>query len=69
MEHLEDLKKRKVIRESTSLWRNPKISIEKPNGEIRLVSNLIALNDIVEKDKYQLANIREIVRATQGSNI
>lgn len=38
--------------------------VVKPNGDIRLVSNLIALNDIVEKDNYRLANIREVVRAT-----
>lgn len=47
--HLENLEKRKVIRESSSRWRNPVKAIVKPNGEIRLVSNLIALNSIVEK--------------------
>lgn len=40
--------------------------IRKPDGGIRLVSNLIALNVIVEKDDYKLTNIRDVVRATQG---
>ena len=67
--HLEDLRKRKVIRESNSCWRNPIRAIRKPNGEIRLVSNLMALNDIVEKDEYKLANIRDVIRATQGAEL
>ena len=29
---------------------------------------MIALNDIVEKDNYKLANIRDVIRATQGAN-
>lgn len=66
--HLEDLMNRKVIRESNSEWRNPIRALRKPNGDIRLVSNLIALNDIVEKDNYKLANIRDVIRATQGAN-
>jgi hypothetical protein len=65
--HLEDLERRKVIRDSVSSWRNPIRAIRKPNGSIRLVSNLIALNEIVEKDEYGLTNIRDVVRATQGS--
>ena len=65
--HLEDLERRKVIRPSTSEWRNPVRAVEKPNGDIRLVSNLIALNDIVAKDEYRLASIRDVVRATQGA--
>lgn len=46
---------------------NPIRSIRKPSGEIRLVSNLMALNDIVEKDDYKLSNIREVIRAPQGA--
>ena len=30
---------------------------------------MIALNDIVEKDEYQLSNIRDVVRATQGATV
>jgi Reverse transcriptase (RNA-dependent DNA polymerase) len=64
---LEDLEKRKVIRRWGSEWRNPIRAIEKPNGDVRIVSNLMALNDLVEKDRYELARIREVTRAVQGS--
>lgn len=64
---LEDLERRKVIRRSESEWRNPVRSLEKPNDGIRLVCNLMALNDLVEKDPYELRNIREIIQMTQGS--
>ncbi len=39
-DYLEDLIKRGVIRRSTSEWRNPIRALEKPDGGIRLVSNL-----------------------------
>lgn len=32
-----------------------------------MVNNLIALNYLVEKDQYELENIRDVLRATQGS--
>ncbi|WUR03409.1 reverse transcriptase [Vairimorpha necatrix] len=69
MKHLEDLEKRNVIKRSTSEWRNPIKPIVKPDGSIRLVSNLMALNDLVEKDPYELCNIRDIISFTQGSKI
>lgn len=50
--HLENLERRKIIRRSKSVWRNPIRAIEKPDKGIRLVSNLMALNDLVEKDPY-----------------
>jgi hypothetical protein len=66
-DYINSLERRKIIRRSTSDWRNPIRAIEKPNGDIRLVSNLIALNDIVEKDPYELTRIRDVIRSTQGS--
>ncbi|KAF9756190.1 Transposon Tf2-9 polyprotein, partial [Nosema granulosis] len=66
-EYIKSLEKRNIIRRSISEWRNPIRAIEKPNGDVRLVSNLIALNDIVEKDPYELSNIRDVIRSTQGS--
>lgn len=68
MEYIKDLEDRKIIRKSDLVWRNPIRAIEKPDGKgIRLVSNLMGLNDLVEKDPYGLPNIRDIIRATQGS--
>jgi hypothetical protein len=67
-EHLVNLEKRGVIRKSTSDWRNPIRALQKPNGEIRLVLNFMALNDLCEKDPYELKNIREIINETHGYN-
>lgn len=68
-EYFEDLERRGVIRRSRSEWRNPIRAIQKPSGGIRVVSNLIALNTLVEKDPMELRNIRDVVRATAGSKI
>ena len=68
-EYFEDLLARGIIRKSISDWRNPIRAIEKPNGDVRVVSNLIGLNDLVEKDPYELATIRDVIRSTQGSNL
>ena len=67
LEYLEDLERRRVIRRSRSDWRNPMRAIEKPNWEVRIVCNLMGLNDLVEKDPYELARMRDVVMATQGS--
>lgn len=48
--HLDDLEKRKAIRRSDSELRDPISAIEKPDGGGRVVSNIIALNNLVEKD-------------------
>lgn len=63
-EYIECLERRGIIRRSTSDWRNPIMALENPNRDIRLVSNLIALNDIVEKDPYEMVNIRDVIRST-----
>ncbi|KAF9742342.1 Retrovirus-related Pol polyprotein from transposon 17.6, partial [Nosema granulosis] len=65
--YIKGLENRKIIRMSTSEWRNPIRALRKPNGKIRLVSNLMCLNDLVEKDHYELATIRDVIRCTQGS--
>lgn len=66
--HIDSLLKRGIIRESQSQWRNPIRALEKPDGGIRLVSNLAALNDLAFKDLYSLPIVRRIVEATVGSN-
>lgn len=66
-EHLMDLEKRGILRRSESEWRNPIRALQKPDGSIRLVCNLMKLNDLCEKDPYELRNIREVINSTQGS--
>lgn len=66
--YLDELLEKGIIRKSTSQWRNPIRALEKPNGEIRLVSNLMALNDLAVKDSYKLPEMKRIIDATQGAN-
>ncbi|KAF9746157.1 Polyprotein P3 [Nosema granulosis] len=58
-----------VLRKFNLNWRSLIRAIEKLNGDIRLVSNLMRLNDLVEKDPYRLPLMRDIIRATQGSRV
>ena len=58
-----------MIRRLGSDLRNPIRAIEKPNGSVRLVCNFISLIDFFEKDSYELANNRDVVGATQGSEL
>lgn len=62
-----NLIKRGIIRKSESNWRNPIRFIKKPYGGLRLVVNMIALNDLVAKDPYKIRNMKEILHATHGS--
>lgn len=66
-EHIELLETRGILRKSTSTLRNSIKIIEKDDDKIRLVLNLMALNHLVEKDSYQLTNIRDVVRAADRS--
>ncbi|MGL5709167.1 MAG: reverse transcriptase family protein, partial [Aeromonas sp.] len=66
--YIRDLEERGVLRRSNSEWRNPIRALQKPNGSIRLVSNFMALNDLCEKDPYELKTINEVINATQGYN-
>lgn len=67
MEYLRKLELKGIIRKSESQWRNPVRFIGKPNGDVRLVLNLIALNDLVIIDGLQIANMNEILRNLYGS--
>ncbi len=69
MKYSNQIETRGIIRRSRSDWRSPIRALEKPNGDVRLVSNLMALNELVEKDPYALPLIKYIIRATQGSKV
>ncbi|KAF9761012.1 hypothetical protein NGRA_2902 [Nosema granulosis] len=47
-DYINSLEITKMIRRFNSDWRKPIRTIEKPDGGVRLVSNLMALNDIAE---------------------
>lgn len=39
--YIEEFEEKGILRKSTSHWRNPIRALEKPDGSIRLVSNLM----------------------------
>ena len=55
------LVKKQYIRPSKSAWLNNVRPVVKPDGSIRLTTNLIRLNKLVVLDKYSLPNIDEII--------
>ncbi len=40
--------------------------VEKPNGDLRICQNFIALNAITEDDPQDIPNMRDIINSTQG---
>lgn len=68
-EHIQNLEDRGIIRRSSSNWRNPIRFIEKIDGKLRMVVNLMKLNDLTIKDNYKISTIKEIIRETQGASI
>jgi hypothetical protein len=66
-ETLEKLRRSKIIRESGSDWRSPITPVEKPDKSIRICTNLIALNNIVEKEEYPTPIMNDLIEKVQGS--
>lgn len=56
-----------ILRKPRSEWKNPVRFLEKPNGDISLVVNMMALNDLVRKDVYSIQSIKDVLRAKYGS--
>ena len=65
--YIKSLVERGVISSSLSGWRNPIRFLRKENGEIRLVSNFMKLNDITEKDGQEIPTAKEVIQSTIGS--
>lgn len=57
----------KVIRKSDSLWRNPIRPVIKPDGSVRICTNLIMLNTLVKPDPYTIPLMTDIIERVQGA--
>lgn len=64
---LKRLENAKIIRRSESSWRSPIRPVEKPDGSIRVCTNLIALNDLVRKENYPTPIMSDLIEKVQGS--
>jgi hypothetical protein len=56
-----------IIRLSNPQWRNSIRAIEKLNGDVRLVSDLMRFDDLANKDTYGLPDMRRIIETMAGS--
>jgi len=54
------------IEPSASDWCNPLRPVLKPDGSVRLTSNMQFLNNIVEDNNYTVPHIEKIIERTQG---
>ena len=63
------LVKNGFIELSQSSWANPIRPVKKPNGEVRITSNMQFLNNLVEDDNYTVQNIQRIIKNTQGQKV
>ena len=54
------------IEPSASDWCNPLRPVLKPDGSVRLTSNMQFLNNIVESNNYTVPHIEKIIERTQG---
>jgi hypothetical protein len=57
------------IRESRSSWLNYVKPVDKPEGGVRLTTNLVKLNNLVELNSYSLPRMEEILNILRGQEI
>ncbi|KAI4293299.1 hypothetical protein PAPHI01_2573 [Pancytospora philotis] len=61
------LERANIIRRSESLWRNPIRPVLKPDGSVRICTNLIKLNTLVAADPYTIPLMSAIIEKMQGA--
>ncbi|KAI5149341.1 hypothetical protein ENBRE01_0846 [Enteropsectra breve] len=62
-----NLEKAQIIRRSDSQWRNPIRPVIKPDGSVRICTNLIMLNKLVISDPYSIPLMPDIIEKMQGA--
>ena len=63
---IEEYVENEWLEESTSSWTNQLKVIMKPDGRVRLVMNMIFLNNLVEKNNYTVPHPQMIIEKTFG---
>jgi hypothetical protein len=67
-EMLDDMQRRRVIKESDSPWSTPVVLVRKKNGELRFCVDYRKLNDVTKKDCFPLSRIDDILDTLAGAN-
>ena len=62
-----EIKKAKVIRDSTSAFASPMVLVKKKNGSWRLCINYRKLNNLTIKDKFSIPLIEELLDELAGA--
>ena len=65
-EAITELLNKGYIEVSASGWTNPIKPVLKPNGKVRITSNMQFLNNLVEDNKYCIPHIQNIIEKTLG---
>ncbi|KAM9950909.1 hypothetical protein ACTFIT_000004 [Dictyostelium discoideum] len=68
-EHIKELLKYKIIRESNSQVSSSVVLRPKPDGSMRMCINYTKLNNITVKDRYPIPDINEIWNQIKGSHV
>ncbi|ELQ74820.1 RNA-directed DNA polymerase, LTR Retrotransposon [Trachipleistophora hominis] len=66
-EEIQNMLKKGYIRPSDPEWCNPVRPVEKKNGTIRLCLNLMALNELVEKEVERMPEVDQVLEKLQGA--
>ena len=66
-EHIRDLLKKGIIKESSSPYASPVVVVKKKDGSLRLCVDYRRLNEKTKKDAYPLPRIEESLDALRGS--
>lgn len=57
----EDLGKREIAEESTSVWLNPIVLVKKKTGKLRFCIDFRKLDSLAELDQYRIPKISELL--------
>ena len=68
-DHLKELEKRGIIRESNSDFASPVVLVRKKSGDLRLCVDYRRLNTRVRRDAFPLPRIEESLQALSGASM
>ena len=66
-DHIQDLLRRGIIRESSSPYASPIVLVRKKNGDIRLCVDYRTLNSRTIRDQYNIPKIEDTLHTLSGA--
>jgi hypothetical protein len=65
---VDELEKKRIVEESTSMWLNPVVLVRKKSDTLRFCIDFRKLNDMVEPDHYEIPRINELLSLLNKNN-